>query len=228
MQVSNEPLAQPMRQIAAQFARAMQSKMQTTGHFFERRFHAVLVDIDTYLKAVVRYIHLNPLEARLVADPAEYPWSSHRAYLGAPHEPWLFTDLVMQQFASTRERAIVAYRQFVNCPDGETGAAWPVGESGTHGPGNDEFIARAQKVPPAARSRQSLAELIAEACRRFETDLAALTSPLRNDYQTKVRAWIAHQARIRYVASLADVARALNRHEATLRQAIRRYPDEIK
>jgi hypothetical protein len=45
---------------------------------------------------------------------------------------------------------------------------------------------------------------------------------------TLVRAWIANQARVRHVASLADVARELCRHEATLRQAMRKYPQEIE
>ncbi len=229
VQVSDEPLGQPMRQIAAEFARAMQSKMQTTGHFFERRYHATLVDVDTYLKSAIRYIHLNPVEAGIVSDPGAYPWSSHRAYLGAPHEPWLVTDFALRNFGSTRELAIAAYRQFMEIG----GAPWPPTEvdeaqSAAKPFTGDAFASRAGKTALKSGIRQSLAELIAEACARFEVDLDALSSPVRNDYLTKVRAWIAYQARIRLIASLAEVARELNRHEATLRQAMRRYPEEIR
>ncbi len=83
MQVQDVPLSNPMRNIASEFARAMQRKLETTGHFFERRYHASLVDTDAYLLELIRYTHLNPVRAGIVAQPALYPWSSHHAYVGA-------------------------------------------------------------------------------------------------------------------------------------------------
>ncbi len=228
MQVSDEPLGKPMRQIAAEFARAMQSKLQTTGHFFERRYHATLVEVESYLKSVVRYIHRNPVAAAIVSDPGSYPWSSHRAYLGSAHESWLVTDFVLQHFGSNRKRAVAAYRQFMDIEEDDDlyGDLEASGAAGSFA--SEEFRARAHPRLARLAGRQSLSELIAEACARFEVDVGKLTSPVRDDYMTKVRAWIAYQARTRHVASLADVARELRRHEATLRQAMRRYPKEIE
>jgi len=226
MQVSDEPLGKPMRLIAAEFARAMQAKLQTTGHFFERRYHATLVDEESYLKSVVRYIHLNPVEAGIACDPADFPWSSHRAYLGAAREPWLHTDFVLQMFGSTVEHAMAAYKGFMDVAIED----WePRDKSGLESAGH---VAVSNDRPrhglPKPTSRQSLTELIAEACARFGVGLEGLTSPVRDEYMTIVRAWIANQARVRHVASLADVARELRRHEATLRQAMKRYPKEIE
>ena len=82
LQVADAPLGPIVRRIAGVYARRIQQRLPTTGHLFERRYRSVLVDADTHLLRLVRYIHLNPLRAGLVADPADYPWSGHRAYLG--------------------------------------------------------------------------------------------------------------------------------------------------
>ena len=99
LQVGVVPLSDPMRNIAAEFARAMQIKLQTTGHFFERRYHATLVDADAYLLELIRYIHLNPVRAGIVSYPSQYPWSSHHAYIGAREEPWVTTEFGLSMFA---------------------------------------------------------------------------------------------------------------------------------
>ncbi len=57
------------------------------GHLFQGRYKAILVDRDNYLLELVRYVHLNPVQARLVRAPAAYRWSGHRAYLGKESLP---------------------------------------------------------------------------------------------------------------------------------------------
>jgi putative transposase len=232
IQAGATALSSPMREIAAEFARAMQSKLETTGHFFERRYHASMVDVDSYLLQLVRYIHLNPVKARLAADAAGFRWSSHHVYMGLRSEPWVTTDFVLAMFGAERGSAQSAYAKFVG---GDAAADWspPVNSRGSQLAvlGDDGFGQRAAadsltRMP--ARSGVSLADLIAEACRRFETDAQRLTSPVRDRYVTKVRAWIAHQAHHRGVATLAAVARALGRDESTLRQAMRLHKTEIE
>ena len=73
LQAGVEPISRPMHGIAAEYARIKQAHMQTTGHFFERRYHAVLVDTDSYMLQLIRYIHLNPVVARLAPDPSSFP-----------------------------------------------------------------------------------------------------------------------------------------------------------
>ena len=231
LQVGAIPLANPMRQIAAEFARAMQSKLETTGHFFERRYHASLVDVDSYLLELVRYIHLNPVRACIAADAAGFRWSSHHAYMGSRIEPWVTTDFVLAMFGAERGCAQSAYVKFLGC---DAAATWapPVDGRGNQLAvlGDDNFIVRAQRSSLAmtsAHTKANLTELIAEACRRFEVDTSRLASPVRDRFLTKVRAWIAHQARERGIASLAAVARELGRDESTLREAMRLHENEI-
>ena len=73
----------------------LQAAMKTTGHLFERRHHAVLVDSDRYLLTLVRYIHMNPVRAKLVARPGDYPWTSHHEYAGTRGNPWVTTSLAL-------------------------------------------------------------------------------------------------------------------------------------
>ncbi len=222
MQVGDAPLADPMRHIAGEYARAINYRMQVSGHLFERRHFARLVSKDSYFLELVRYIHLNPVGAKLVDDPALYPWSSHHNYLGRRQESWVTSTFVLDMFGQTRERAIAAYLEFVRSEDA---LDWKPPEEAecedAQQPSHTEMAS-----PPRARAKANLEELIAEACRRFEVSLEQLQSPTRDQYLARVRGWIAAQAQQRRITSLAEVARALCRDEGTLRYAMRTYPED--
>jgi REP element-mobilizing transposase RayT len=224
MQVGDAPLAGPMRQIASEFARAMQLKLTTNGHFFERRYHATLIESTDYLFTVLRYIHRNPVAAGISVTPCGYRWSSHHAYAGRRQEPWLTSAFILEKFAPDRATAIQAYSDFMAAEPDELASPFP---EGAFVFGSDAFIESIRGVSREARSRQQLGELISEACRRFEVEPERLTSPVRDRYLTKVRAWIAHQAGERGVANRSEVARALGRSEGALRRAILMYPDDL-
>lgn len=229
VQVSDQPLSSFMRQVASEFSRAMQVKMSTTGHLFERRYHATLVDANSYLLELVRYVHLNPVRANIVPDPGLFEWSSHHVYVGTRTEPWVTTDFVLREFSSERARAVQAYRDFVRAePATDFGAELGKSFDRVGILGSEDFKRRAQDAAPVLRQRQDLAGLIEEASLRFGFDATTLGSPVRDHYLTKVRAWIAHQAVKRRVAPLAEVARSVGRNEATLREAMRKYPREIE
>jgi hypothetical protein len=69
------------------------------GPLFAERYKAILVEQETYLLELIRYVHLNPLRAGIVDHPDEDRWSSHRAYAGMDPRPgWLDTSFVLQDF----------------------------------------------------------------------------------------------------------------------------------
>lgn len=85
-------LSRLMRQLNGEYTRAFNRRHGLTGHLFQGRFHAVLVDRDAYLIEVCRYVELNPVRARLVESPADWRWSSYRAHVGVDPAPaWLAT-----------------------------------------------------------------------------------------------------------------------------------------
>jgi len=69
-------------------------KRERTGHLFQGRYKAILVEADEYAKELSRYIHLNPVRAGMVDNPEEYIWSSYRYYISNEKTPeWLKRDL---------------------------------------------------------------------------------------------------------------------------------------
>ena len=97
-----------MQRIASRYVRRHQRRLHTTGHLFERRYGAWLVDVDEYLLELVRYSHLDPVRAGMVRHPAEYEWSSHLTYLGTRSQPWLCTDFVVRMFHEDADKAASA------------------------------------------------------------------------------------------------------------------------
>jgi REP element-mobilizing transposase RayT len=84
-----------------------------TGHVFEQRYKAFLVDRDNYLLEVSRYVHLNAVAARLVERPARYRWSSYASYLKGKELPGLKHQKILDYFAGGKRRQIEQYREFV-------------------------------------------------------------------------------------------------------------------
>ncbi len=86
---------------------------QRIGHLFQGRFKSILVDGKSYLKELIRYIHLNPVRAKMVNDPLKYRWSSHRAYLMKDEFTWLEKDVGLQNFGDSRHLAMEKFHHFV-------------------------------------------------------------------------------------------------------------------
>ena len=220
LEVGSVPLANPMRNIASEFARAMQRKLQTTGHFFERRYHASIVDVDAYFLELIRYIHLNPVRANMVDHPAKYVWSSHHVYVGGRGESWVTTDFALSLFGRTRATALTAYRAFLESPCAQE---WEPSRCENLAELDSPTVALPfAKAPAVGKGSGALDELISEACLKFEINRASLESRVRDRYMSEVRTWIAIQALDRQVCGLTGVARALGRDESTLRESIRR------
>lgn len=222
IQVGDTPLGRIMLRIASRYARELQARFHTTGHLFERRYHAVLVDADSYLIELLRYIHLNPVRAKMVASPTEYPWSSHHAYLSTRVEPWVTTEFALAVFHPELQQAIASYQQFVQAESAVLSSPFQHLNGGdSRILGSDTFAAALLGNTWQPRSRKTLDMLIDEACQQFATSRSALNSASRHRKLTQARAWVAHQALILRITSLAQVAYAFGRTESGLRQSVK-------
>ncbi len=84
------------------------------GHVLQGRYKAILVEKESHLLELARYIVLNPVRAGAARSAKDWPWSSYRATSGQADAPgFLATDWILSQFDSQRERAVRAYRKFV-------------------------------------------------------------------------------------------------------------------
>ena len=107
-------LSAGMHALNGRYARAFNDRHGHTGHLFEARFGAVLVRRDEHLLELVRYVHRNPVRARLCREPGEWGWSSYRALAGkAPAPSWLAVDEVLELFSRGRPHARRRLRDFV-------------------------------------------------------------------------------------------------------------------
>jgi putative transposase len=105
-----------MRKLLTWYALYFNRRHHRTGHLFENRYKSILCDEDTYLLALVRYIHLNPIRAKIIQTIEEldrYEWSGHRAIMGKANYQWMDIDTVLFQFGNSRKQAKAGYRRFV-------------------------------------------------------------------------------------------------------------------
>lgn len=113
-------LARCMRHINGVYTQRYNGRNKCDGTLFRGRYKSILVDADRYLLELVRYIHRNPLRARLVSKLDAYAWSSHRGYLSDDQKwEWLHRDFVLGRLAKYRAVQKKKYRQFVEKQDAE-------------------------------------------------------------------------------------------------------------
>ena len=85
------------------------------GQLFRGRYKCIVVDADSYLLELVRYIHRNPIEAGMVENLSKYTWSSHNGYLsGAKKWDWLHKNYVLSLFSKNKLESIRRYKHFVS------------------------------------------------------------------------------------------------------------------
>ena len=108
-------LSKGMRQLNGVFTQWSNRYHGRSGHLFQGRYKAVMVDSDSYFQELCRYIVLNPVRAGMVDSAGDWPWSSYQATAGlAAPTPWLTTDVILAAFGRRKGRARAAYRKFVD------------------------------------------------------------------------------------------------------------------
>ena len=108
-------LARGMRHINGVYTQRFNRRHQKEGQLFRGRYKAVLVEDDSHLLEVLRYIHRNPLKAGIVKLLSDYRWSSHQGYLSqAKKWSWLHKDNLLTMLATAKTKQKTAYIDFVS------------------------------------------------------------------------------------------------------------------
>lgn len=108
------PLSRIMQGVLQSHTQWHNKRYKSVGHLFQGRFKGILCDKDAYLIALVCYIHVNPVRAGLVEDPASFLWSSHRAYLGMEKSNVVDVEFVLGQLSKKRSEAVRLYENLIN------------------------------------------------------------------------------------------------------------------
>jgi REP element-mobilizing transposase RayT len=231
LQAGKGSLSAPLQNLAFRYTQALNRKLDRSGHLFQGRYKALLVDHDAYLLELVRYIHLNPVRARLVRDPARYIWSGHRAYLGHITLPWLTTESVLGQLGDNLGVARRRYARFIAEGMGqEHRIEFYAGAEDARIIGDDRFIERLnlQAIAVQPKTRIDLDMLVTHVCAGYKLSEAELRAPGRQRTTAQARAligWLVMQTK---VSTLTQVAERFGREASGLSRQVARLDAEAR
>jgi len=108
-------LLQVMHGINGSYTGYFNRKYSRSGHLFQGRYKAILVDKDAYLLQLTRYVHLNPVKAGIVEEPERFAWSSYPGFIGKGNKyDWVEYSWVLGQFGPDEQMASQEYKSFVD------------------------------------------------------------------------------------------------------------------
>jgi hypothetical protein len=114
METPRSNLSQILHHINGAYTNYYNTKRRRSGHLFQGRYKAIVVEADAYCQELSRYMHLNPVRAGITEKPSGYRWSSYSYYIGLSKRPdWLTVDTVLGYFDNDKSTAQRRYRRFV-------------------------------------------------------------------------------------------------------------------
>jgi REP element-mobilizing transposase RayT len=115
VQTPDANISRSMRHLNGVYTQRFNRMHLCDGQLFRGRYKSIIVDGDSYLLELLRYIHRNPLEAGIVDKLNKYTWSSHKGYLSAAKKwDWLHKDFILSLFSKTKAESIRRYQRFVS------------------------------------------------------------------------------------------------------------------
>jgi putative transposase len=251
-------LSHVMRGLMTGYAVTFNSRHRRNGHLFQNRYKSVICEDEPYLLELVRYIHLNPLEAGLVNDLSEldeYPWSGHTVLLGYRKNGWQEIDEVLGRFSGKKNQARQEYRAFVE--EGVNHASWPDFEGGGlerslnqnewHGAmardrdvrahdervlGRGRFVERVLKHTGLAgaskKAQMPIPELAEKVSDWVKVDLEDLFLGRRKREVSSARALVSYLAVHKMGYRFSEVGEALKVHPVTIARALDRGKEVYK
>lgn len=209
-------LSQGMRQLNGVYTQRFNRHHRRVGHLFQGRYKAILIERDSYLLEVCRYVVLNPVRARMVKHIERYPWSSYPATLGMTACPgWLHTDGVLGHFGKRRSIARQRYAEFVAQGIG-LASPWAAVQ-GQALLGTAPFV---EKIRPLLEGKDGLTE-IPRAQRLLHRPIlkALFTKAVRGDKMMRDKTL--RQAYLEYGYSMAAIAESAGIHYSTVSKIIK-------
>lgn len=107
-------LSRIMRHVNGVYTQRYNRRQKVDGQLFRGRYKSVLVEEDSHLVELLRYIHRNPVRAHICKSVGDYPWSSHHAYVSTDNTwDWLYRKFLLSMFAEAPGKAVREYKKFV-------------------------------------------------------------------------------------------------------------------
>ena len=213
LETPNGNLSKGMKYLNGVYSQSFNQRHQRVGHLFQGRYTAILIEKDSYLLELSRYIVLNPLRAGLVDDPSNWPWSSYQSTAGLKPVPdHLVVDWILEMFdgknpVSSRE----TYQQFVL--DGVGLDIHPYVHPFI---GKPEFVSR---ISLECKKKKVSKEISKKERFAGRPDLQTLLSKIRNKTE---RAEKIYEAYVNHGYTMKEISDVLNIHYVTASRDIER------
>ena len=229
IQVGDVPLSKAMQNLTFRYTRYFNAKHARKGPLFHGRYKAIVVDADTYLKDLVRYIHNNPVRNGGSRTASSAKWTSHQGYTAAADKPaWLTTSTVLALFGKNEKAARNAFGKFVD--DGKNEGERSDLMRGTQGGrilGDNKFAKKALRPAKPVVRPVTPNQLVKRVCKAEGVKESELTTASRARDISRVRQTITYLATELNVASLTDMAKRFNRDLTTMSRNQRYYRERL-
>jgi REP element-mobilizing transposase RayT len=225
MQVGEFSLSRIMQNISQRYTQWFNWRYKKSGHVFQGRFKAVMVDADEYLLELAAYIQLNPVRARMTDQPGDYQWSSHRAYLGKESLPWLQTDFMLSLLSPNETQARAKFAAFVaeRIMDGRRDEFHGEKSADSRIFGDDKFVDLVLITAEALPERKpGVSEVVAAVKKIYGISAEQLRSQGRERLLCEARGLAAWATLEISSGTLVELASLLQRNSSTLTCAVRR------
>lgn len=191
------PLSRVIHGLQSSYTQAFNRRHRRSGHLFQGRYKAFVVDADRYFLALLRYIHRNPPEAHLTDRAEDYRWSSDRFYRRGRAPDWLDLDRGYFLMGAPRHRAPRKYRELMG--DEEPQRYEAIGSVAQTFKGDEAFaeaVLRRVEVPELIRRSLRVEQVARAVADDLDLDLPSLRSPSRQTGASRARAMTAHLGRL--------------------------------
>ena len=222
VRTGNRPLSRNMRVIMSGYAGYFNRRHHRQGHVFQNRYKSIVCEEETYFLELVRYLHLNPIRAKLVKDLTaldSYKYSGHAAIMGKSKQDWQDIDEVLGRFSESRRAGRRLYRDFMEAGIGQGRRPELVGGGLLRSHGGwqgvlelrrgrekylsddrvlgstafiEEIVKEAEEREEEKRSPVSLETLAERICRDMQVSRESIAGGGRNRNITKARAVLAY------------------------------------
>lgn len=227
LRIGNTSLSKVIHNISFRYTQWINKRQQRTGHLFQGRYKAILVDEESYLLQLVRYIHLNPTRAKLIDKIDDYRWSSHRIYLGWEQSRWLSTDWVLSHFSDKRLIAVSRYHQFITKRDDYHSPEFQRGnQPGYDILAEDDFMEKIRVDENEEIKHINLEKLINLVCDYYQVNASILKSNLRTRLYSRMRAFIAILSQEFAQCTFTSLAAYFNRDVSGVVRSIRQVRED--
>lgn len=222
---SKEPLSKFMQGLQQAYTQYFNRRHNKVGHLFQGRYHAIVCEKDEYLLALVRYIHLNPVRAKLAQKPEQCLYTGHAEYCGSKSGEIIDSQLVLNMLGGKK-----AYQKFIieGLEEGHNQEYYEVEDQRFLGPkGFAEELTKPLAEKDVPQERKPLGRMLGVFAKKLGVDAEALREADRSWRMSRARAVVGYVLVSRLGYRLAEVATCLGRDMATVSSLISRLRSRI-